>query len=383
MSEEVSRAPRKKAKKERTGSFDAVMQRRAHGDEPTWEGVKITDTDYQIKIIQAFNWASSSYDPATFKKIALEYMQGVEEYAFLKELPDYYFISGVGSGAWIRMCKAPTTPESDLFFKGCLETLKIKHALIKEEELREKLIVQDISAKLTAEQSATLEYVGLYSFIDHLTTTKQLDSDKVYDIIRAKSPSQLALRRLVEHYKETVAECDVNSTTDTKEKKFVKLLRTGAYDTVTVIEKILSNVRAENKLGKIRNPRKKKLKPAQMQVKDLQFKESDAALKLVSIPPTSIISAPTLVTFNTETRKVAIYYAKNTDGLSVKGTTIQNFDSSKSKSKTLRKPEDVIEHLIGTSVNRFEKVFAGIKAKENTPNGRLNEDTLLLKVFKT
>src|ERR1035437_7417020 len=120
MSEEVSRAPRKKAKKERTGSFDAVMQRRAHGDEPTWEGIKITDDDYQIKLIQAFNWASSSYDPATFKKIALEYMQGVEEYAFLKELPDYYFISGVGSRAWIRMCKAPTTPESDLFFKECL-----------------------------------------------------------------------------------------------------------------------------------------------------------------------------------------------------------------------------------------------------------------------
>ena len=382
MSDEVSRTPRKKAKKERTGSFDAVLLRRAQGDEPIWENVKITDADYQSKLIQAYNWASVSFDSATFKKIAIEYMQGVEEYSFLKELPDYCFIGGVGPGSWLRMSKAPTTPESDLFFKNNLDNLRKKYQDMKLEEQREKEVIKDISAKLTAEQSATLEYVSLYSFLDHLTTEKKLDSDKVYDIIRSKSPSQMALRRLVEHYKETILECDANNSTDPKEKKFIKLLRAAAHEIVSVIEKILSNVRAENKLGKIKNPRKKKLKPAQMQVKDLQFKESDSALKLVSIPPVTIISAPTLITFNTQSRKVAIYYAKNTDGLSIKGTTVQNFDSEKSKSKTLRKPEDVIEHLIGTSVNRFEKVFAGIKAKQNSPNGRLNEDTLLLKVFK-
>ena len=221
--------------------------------------------------------------------------------------------------------------------------------------------------------------------MDHLITTDNLDSDKVYDIIRSKSPSQQSLRMLVDHYKENITECDDYSNSEKlkgNEKKYIQSMRLGAINIVKVGEKILGNVRAENKLNKIRKPRKKKNKPAQMQIKNLKFKESDSTLKLVSILPTAIIAAPTLITFNTESRKVAIYYAKNTDGLSVKGTTIQNFDPEKSKMKTLREPEEIIEHLIGTSVNRFEKVFVGIKAKESVPNRRLNEDTLLLKVFK-
>ena len=119
-----------------------------------------------------------------------------------------------------------------------------------------------------------------------------------------------------------------------------------------------------------------------MQIRKLQFKETDASLKLVSIPPTAIIAAETLVTFNTKTRKVAIFYAKNTDGLSVKGTTIVNYDAERSMTKTLRKPEEMIEHLIGTSLKRFEKVFEGIKAVQTTPKGRINSDVMLLKTFK-
>ena len=384
MSDEVSREVKGKSKKSRTGSLDVVYLRRAHGDEPSWENVKITDFDYDMRILQAYNWANASFDSATLKKITVEYLADNEEYLFAKDMPDYYFIS-VGKQAWLRMNKAPTTPESDAFFVETLDNLKARYKKIKEDELIEKEIILDISAKLSAEQTAKLEYVGLYSFLDHLITIDNLDGDKVYDIIRSKSPSQLALRNLVEHYKNNVSECDecANSIKlKGKEKKYIQSLRSGSYTIVNVVDKILSNVRAENKLNKISKPRKKKVKPAQMQVKNLKFKESDSSLKLVSIPPTAIIAAPSLVTFNTDTRKVAIYYAKNTDGLSVKGTTIQNFDPEKSKTKILRKPEELIEHLIGTSAHRFEKVFAGIKSKQNQPNGRINEDTLLLKVFK-
>lgn len=383
MTEEVSRQTKAKSKKTRTGSFDAVMARRAHGDEPSWENVNLTDFDYNMRLIHAYNWANANFDIVMLKKIALEYLNS-DEYAFLKELPDYYFTS-VGKDAWLRMNKAPFSEDAEKRFQEGLKNLKISYDKIKEEQLIEKEIIQDISAKLSAEQASKLDYVGLYSFMDHLITTDNLDSDKVYDIIRSKSPSQQSLRMLVDHYKENITECDDYSNSEKlkgNEKKYIQSMRLGAINIVKVGEKILGNVRAENKLNKIRKPRKKKNKPAQMQIKNLKFKESDSTLKLVSILPTAIIAAPTLITFNTESRKVAIYYAKNTDGLSVKGTTIQNFDPEKSKMKTLRKPEEIIEHLIGTSVNRFEKVFVGIKAKESVPNGRLNEDTLLLKVFK-
>ena len=380
----VAREPRKKAKKERTGSMDALLVRRAYGDEPLLADIKLTDPDYRMKIMHALNWASASFDAATFKKITLEYLHDKEEYLFLKEMSDCWFIGGVGPGAYIRMNNAPTTPESDTFFKECLEKLKVKYIQIKEDEALEKEAAADISSNLSSDQISKIEYQSLYTIFDNMIKENQITSDKIYDILRAKSPTQTTLHSLMNHYSDNVSDCMKSAELKLKpiEKKFNQMLRSSSQEIVNVLEKVLINVRAENKLNKIRKPSKKKVKPAQMQIKNLKFKEADNSLKLVSIPPTSIIAAPTLVTYNSKTRKVSIYYAKNTDGLSVKGTTIQNFDTGRSKNKTLRKPEELIDHLVGTSLNRFEKVFAGVKAKESIPNGRINEDTLLLKVFK-
>jgi hypothetical protein len=321
---------------------------------------------------------------ATFKKITLEYMAETKKYEFLKEIPDHHFIS-IGPQAWLRMNKAPLTEESNIFFNGVLEKLKEKYAKIKEQEKLDLEASQNLGMELSPEQKSKLEYVGLYVSLDQMILNDQIDASSVYELIRNKTPSQTSLRLLLDHYKENVSDSDEyesNNKLKTVVKKYNNQLRSGSNHIVAVVEKILSNVRAENKLNKMRKPRKRKIKPAQMHVKNLKFKENDASLKLVSIPPVTVISAPTLITFNTKTRKVSIFYAKNTDGLSIKGTTILNYDTDKSKSKTLRKPEEMIEHLTGTSLHRFEKVFEGIKAKQSVPTGRINEDTLLLKVFK-
>ena len=194
----------------------------------------------------------------------------------------------------------------------------------------------------------------------------------------------ITLRLLQNHYSENVNDADKYS--DKKSsivvKKYVNNLRDYSAAIVMQVAKILNNTKAEQKLDKVRRPRRKKIKPVNMQVKNLQFKERDEGLKLVSISPTALVHAQTLVVFNTKTRKVGMYYAKNVDGLSIKGTTIQNYDETKSVQKTLRKPEDMIPHLTELSVKRYEKVFADIRAVETKMTGRINTDTLLLKVFK-
>jgi len=50
--------------------------------------------------------------------------------------------------------------------------------------------------------------------------------------------------------------------------------------------------------------------------------------------------------------------------------------------KTLRKPEDILTEIGKTTKARVAKVFIDIKTKEALANGRLNEDTIILKVFK-
>jgi hypothetical protein len=66
----------------------------------------------------------------------------------------------------------------------------------------------------------------------------------------------------------------------------------------------------------------------------------------------------------------------------VKGTSITEF-TDKSFQRTLRKPlEQLKEFKEQNTQRRIETWFSKIKTTETLLNGRMNEDVVLLKVFK-
>ena len=139
-------------------------------------------------------------------------------------------------------------------------------------------------------------------------------------------------------------------------------------------------IAAEAKLNK--KPRAKKVKPAEDLVKKVKFKASDDKLGVTSVPPAQLVRAQGAVVYNTKTRKLGVYIAMNSEGLTVKGTSIGNF-TEKSTQKTLRKPEIQLRDFKEQNTNkRIETWYKNIKATEIKLNGRLNEDTMILKVFK-
>ena len=113
----------------------------------------------------------------------------------------------------------------------------------------------------------------------------------------------------------------------------------------------------------------------------MKYLKESSPYKIASIDPTRIIKAQTLIVFNCKYKKLGIYVAADTSGLSVKGTTITNYDTEKSMSKTLRKPEDILPSVLTTGKLAFNKMFIGIKAASSTPNGRINEDTILVRIY--
>jgi hypothetical protein len=129
-----------------------------------------------------------------------------------------------------------------------------------------------------------------------------------------------------------------------------------------------------------RKPRKTKVVPKDKIVAKLKFKKSDEPLKLVSINPTDIIGASELWIFNTKTRKLGKYVAAEFNTLNVKGTTITNFDEFKSVQKTLRKPVEQLKAFKDAGKVALRKFLEDINAVDTKMNGRLNEETLLLKV---
>jgi hypothetical protein len=132
----------------------------------------------------------------------------------------------------------------------------------------------------------------------------------------------------------------------------------------------------------LKKPRAKKIKPAEELVKKVKFKAVDDKLGIVSVPVAGIIGAQGAVVYNTKTRKIGVYIAKTSAGLGVKGASISEF-TDKSIQKTLRKPEvQLKEFKEQNTQKRVETWFAKIKTTDTVMNGRLNEDTIILRLFK-
>ena len=101
-----------------------------------------------------------------------------------------------------------------------------------------------------------------------------------------------------------------------------------------------------------------------------------------SVNPVNIIGSRSLVVFNTKTRKLSIYHADTKDGLSIKGTTLKEFDTVKSVSKTLRKPSEILKTILVRTRKGLEMLFDDVRAKPFPCNGRLNQQTVLLRVIR-
>ena len=131
----------------------------------------------------------------------------------------------------------------------------------------------------------------------------------------------------------------------------------------------------------VRKTRAKKTVSTDRQVKALKFKQTDTEFKLASIDPKLIPGAMRLLTFNTKTRMFTEYVTTSVKGFEIKGTTIQNFDVDLSRCTRLRKPNEFLSVALKKTVNQINKEYASLTTKSNSPNGRINVDTILLRVF--
>ena len=65
----------------------------------------------------------------------------------------------------------------------------------------------------------------------------------------------------------------------------------------------------------------------------------------------------------------------------IKGTTIQDFCPESSLQKTLRKPKEQINNWTGKAKTKFAKSFDELKTTPIKMNGRINDNTIILKAF--
>jgi hypothetical protein len=131
----------------------------------------------------------------------------------------------------------------------------------------------------------------------------------------------------------------------------------------------------------VRKKRKKKLKTPEQIVKKFKFQVECNDLNIKSLSPEKIIGAKELWTYNTKNKKLS-HFISTVEGFSVKGTTLLNFEEEQSLEKVIRKPKEIIQEFETITKTRAKKLFEELSTKEKLCNGRFNENTIILKIFK-
>jgi hypothetical protein len=129
-----------------------------------------------------------------------------------------------------------------------------------------------------------------------------------------------------------------------------------------------------------RAPRKRKPQSPTKLVSKLKFLREFADLGLKSIKPETIIGSTEVWYYNTKYRRVGVYKGEGGNPLSVKGTTIIGFDVKESQQMTLRKPEEFFKGL-ALGKRALNNAMKKLTTKPSAPNGRINEECILLGAF--
>jgi len=141
----------------------------------------------------------------------------------------------------------------------------------------------------------------------------------------------------------------------------------------------LERIRSATKAS--RNVKIKRPKSVDKQVAKVQYKKEDIDFKIVSINPIQIPTKTRLYAFNTKSKMIIEYITESPNGFEISGSTIKNISTGLSRTICLRKPLDFLPIVLQKTPKQINDAWETLKTKTKVPNGRINKDTILLRVL--
>ena len=329
----------------------------AFGKEPEWKNHKQT-SNYNSEMIGALTWYRNVASPADRKRwlIVWAKRRGDFKESDIKKLPDEYIIT---SSAVARMVEQGFNfKEKDITsVKDKISSL-IKRFVVDGDKNKTKPKPKK-SPRDIADEKLSPFYTMYDMYIDG--TKKELDT-----LENTLNKSQLT--ELLKYY--TIQLDDANENKEAYDKASIPDLK-------KKLGKIIKDIQSVQVIKTITKVRKKRVVTKNKQVQKLKYQTDFAEYGVVSINPENIIGANVVLTFNTKNRQLAMYISEC--GISVKGSTLKDFDGDESYAKTIRNPSKFLAQL--TAVKKSQKLIDGVKAVKKTLTGRINKDTIILKAW--
>jgi len=368
---------------------------------PTWDNIESMDANQFLKHWHsAMDFYRLDFNGKDLKPAVIKWMTTIgctkEDVAAFKKTKDNRCSTTMGA---IASCLLRGMPAVRADFNQGRDTAAwLREAITETIEAGKN----DIDAEAVAEVKSTVPVVSIqdrvresaYKMTDELedaiesfqTDPENFDPKafKVLNLLKGKEVKAAHARLIKTLYSSDLAELELLASGQADEQLkegYSHRTKKQIRNLIAFYQEIMSACDMLAQEAKVnRKPRKAKVVPKDKIVAKLKYKKSDEPLKLVSISPADIVGAKELWIFNTKTRKLGRYVADEYKDLGVKGTTITGFNEFKSICKTLRKPEEKLKEFKAAGKVQLRKFLEDINATDTRMNGRINEETILVRV---
>ena len=351
------------------------IEEKITGAEPKFNGKELSNGD----MVQALNWYAINRDIKSSIKYAQDYFKRnkvkVSQQALSSQVATFGFLCRLKNNGAIF-----TEAQEQSFKKFTYYIDNFVDSKVEDDKPKTNVItIQDRIDDKVREIIGDLEG----SFDEFIIG----DYKKVFSPYALMQDRVKAIHanKIMQFYKKKRQEYDyvLNTSESDIKEGYSNFNKTQLKKLVSICDQIITDcMKISGESKKTRKPRKRKVKSPEQLISKMIFCKEDNNYQLQSIDPKEIIRSSQLWIFNTKNRKLGVYHAQDSQGLSVSGTTITNFAEDKSVMKTLRKPDEILPQVRSAGKVALRKVLDEVNSIEVGLTGRINKDIILLRVIK-
>ena len=363
-------------------SIDIVML----GPEPKPSGPFYHEKD--IRLMQFFNWYNYFYTVAEARDWLVTWMKNngydKKQIAAFAKLPDNKVAMSCCSLAKIANNGGVLNDKLIAKIKAQVE---VSIPVVK--TVKNDTNVISIADK-TKEKASDI-IAEIETKLDEFYANEYVNKDfSFYDYLRASEVKKIYGKYIVEYYEPLLKEIQIVAAKGDKDlvEGYTHLKKKQLTDYLNFVKMIVDDTnRYVSNQATTKAPRKtvvRKAKPVDNSklVKSFKYLKEFNELKLVSVSPENVIGASSIWIYNVKTRKLSILNSTADNPLTIKGSSVVNYDEATSISKTLRKPEETLQQVLTGTKTSLKKLMSSLSTKESVAVGRSNSDTIILRYFK-
>lgn len=352
------------------------------GSEPRFSPLGEID---KVEMARALNWYSNNKGAKEALKYATDYFKKKLKItnvdSALKDMPTTFgFVCRIATNGGVLSSKDQAWLDAQVE-QVKTKSKKKKPVVVDTTPTKPVVTIQDRIAEKSSECVGEME-----GHIDDIVTSGFKEFPSPYGLMHTMAIKGAHTRYIVEWAKHRRNQFDevLNNTTDKDLKEgYSNFTKPNLKKIISYCDQVILDCQKITSDGVVtRKPRKRKEKSPDQLVAKVKVCDEFKELNLKSVDTKQILGATQLWVYNTKTRKLGVYHAEDAGGFQIKGTSLTNFSETKSIQKKLRKPEVSLPEVLKAGKVTLRNYLDGIRAVEGVLNGRLNADTILLRVMK-